>query len=121
IDASLIQRALSDPVAGLRENAIRLAEPQLSSTPTLLDSLRKLAPDSNTRVRFQLLCSLGSIDNPRSRAVQEKLLLDNIEDREIQIAALSASSDRAPQLFDFAISSASHFTSAESPGRRVFL
>src|SRR5437762_7702570 len=33
LDSSLVAKALDDPVAGVRENAIRLAEPYLTKAP----------------------------------------------------------------------------------------
>lgn len=59
LSASDIQTGLKDPVAGVRENAILLAEKHLSSYPTLAASLLELENDPDARVRFQLICTLG--------------------------------------------------------------
>ncbi len=116
LDPKLIKKALADPEAGVRENAIVLAEPRLSSSPALVERLLKLEKDTDSRVQFQLLCTLGGIPSPASRAVQDRLLAQNIEDPWMQIAALSASSDRAPQLFQ----TAGAFTAKESDARATF-
>jgi len=73
LDPNLIQKALDDPDAGVRENAIILAEPLLSS-PGLLDEVLKREHDPNSRVQFQLLCTLGGVSTPASRAAQDRLL-----------------------------------------------
>ena len=54
-----ILRALKDGEAGIREHAIRLAEPRLS--PVLIDAILGLASDADPRVRFQLALTLGEV------------------------------------------------------------
>jgi len=115
LDPELIAKALDDPEAGVRENAIILAEPFLSS-PVLLEKVLKLEQDPNSRVQFQLLCTLGGVSTLASRAAQERLLARNIEDPWMQTAALSASSARAPQLFE----SARQFTTQKTDARATF-
>ncbi len=116
LDPKLIMKALADPEPGVRENAIVLAESHLGSEPTLVEALLKMEGDSNSRVQFQLLCTLGGINSPGSRTVQERLLAQNIEDSWMQIAALSASSDRAPELFK----NSHKFVSTKSDARAKF-
>ncbi|MBI3698018.1 MAG: c-type cytochrome, partial [Acidobacteria bacterium] len=99
LDAGLIEKALDDKEAGVRENAIILAESRL---PALAPKLLMMENDPDPRVRFQLLATLGFVDSPASRAAQDRLVARDIEDPWVQIAALSASSDRAPQLFETA-------------------
>ena len=117
LEAHHIERALEDPEAGVRENAILLAEPRLSDQARMLEKLLKMETDPDGRVQFQLLSTLGGIDSPSSRAAQQRLLANNIDDPWMQIAALSASSDRAPQLFR----SAAAFTDKHTDARaRLF-
>ena len=59
LDARQIENALRDTEAGVRENAIKLAELHLSDSPTLVNSLFTLKLDQASRVRFQLLCTLA--------------------------------------------------------------
>ncbi len=94
LDDRLIEKALADEGPGVRESAIVLAESRLS---VLLPKLLARVEDPDPHVRFQLLCTLGSVDSPASHAAQETLLRRDFEDRWFQIAALSASSDRTPQ------------------------
>ncbi len=49
-----------------------------------------LEMDPDARVRFQLLCSLGFLDTPRSKEVRRRLLAAEIDDNWFQLAALSA-------------------------------
>jgi len=121
LDPALIEAALNDSEAGVRENAIRLAESHLTSQPALTAALLKLEKDASAKVRFQLLCTLGFIDTPASRVAQNQLLLTGLEDDWMQIAALSASSDRAVQYLEMALARQPELTATESDARRAFL
>lgn len=120
LESADLVNALNDSEAGVRENAIRLAEMQTATTPELASHLLKMGSDPSPKVRFQLLCTLGFLNSAASRALQEKLLFENIEDEWMQLAALSASSDRAIQLFRIAIASRSGLVRADSRGRQAF-
>jgi putative membrane-bound dehydrogenase-like protein len=87
----LIATALKDKEAGIRENAIKLAELHLADAPDLAGDLLTLKDDSHPRVRFQLLCTLGFIDSPGAAKAREELLFRDLEDEWVQVAALSAS------------------------------
>ena len=93
LDPSVIVEALKDPVSGIRENAIRLAELHLSSAPQLSDALLTLQTDPNPKVRFQLLLTLGFVNTPQSLEARNKLLFEDINDKWVQVAALSAGSE----------------------------
>jgi putative membrane-bound dehydrogenase-like protein len=90
-----VEAALRDPEAGVRENAIRLAE----QFPKLLPRLLSLAEDKNPRVRFQLLNTLGELHTAEAREVRDRLLLGDIGDRWVHAAAISASPEEASRLF----------------------
>lgn len=94
----VLEKALKDPVAGIRENAIRLTEPHLRETPQLVKDLLAMQDDADPKVRFQLLCTLGFIDTPETMRVRHKLLFQDINDEWVQIAALSASSQTSSLL-----------------------
>ena len=98
LDPSVITEALSDPVAGIRENAIRLAELHLSSAPQLTDALFSLQTDPDPKVRFQLLLTLGFVNTPQSVEARTKLLFADIDDKWVQIAALSAAAETSSLL-----------------------
>src|SRR3984957_13611833 len=60
LDAPEIEVGLADQAPGVRENAIILAEYRLASDPRLTQKLLGMVRDPDARVRFQLLCTLGS-------------------------------------------------------------
>lgn len=53
--------ALADPSAHIREHAVLLAEPLLADSPALRKAILALAEDRDTRVRFQVAFSVGSL------------------------------------------------------------
>jgi putative membrane-bound dehydrogenase-like protein len=101
----LIAQALKDPVAGLRENAIKLAELHLSTAPDLSKALLPLQSDTNAKVRFQLLCTLGSVDMADALQTRNKLLFKDINDQWVQVAALSSTSAQTASLLKVVLDS----------------
>ncbi len=100
LQPELIEQALKDTVAGIRENAIKLAELHLATSPGLADALLALQNDADPKVRFQLLCTLGFLNTPQSAAVRNKLLFKDLDDSWVQIAALSATASQTSALLD---------------------
>lgn len=87
--------ALSDPEAGVRENAIRMSEDLFlkQNNPgagRVIGKLISLKKDKSPKVRFQLLASLGFVSSPAAVDARKELLFSNLEDNWMQIAALSA-------------------------------
>ena len=70
-----IAAALQDKEAGIRENAIKLAELHLSDFPELENALVDLQSDPDARVRFQLLCTLGSIHSEATDKAQTAVVI----------------------------------------------
>ncbi|MBO9573276.1 MAG: dehydrogenase, partial [Chitinophagaceae bacterium] len=99
----IIVSALKDSVAGIRENAIRLAEIHLKQYPDLAKSLLTLQNDDNVKVRYQLLCTLGYLDTPEAEQARQKLLFRDINDKWVQIAALTASSAHSGSLLNYVL------------------
>ena len=97
-----IDAALKDPESGVRENAIRLAELHLSE---FIDPrpLLNLQNDADARVRFQLLCTLGSIPGTAAEQARHKLLLRDIDDEWVQVAALTSPPSQTKSLLTFVI------------------
>lgn len=93
-----IEQALKDSVAGIRENAIQLAELHLMDAPDLAKALLPLQKDTDAKVRFQLLLTLGFVHTSESAEARNKLLFSDINDKWVQIAALSASSSQTSSL-----------------------
>jgi putative heme-binding domain-containing protein len=106
----LIKQVLKDPVAGVRENAIQLTGLNLDS-PDLRIALMGLQDDVDAKVRFQLLCILGSKEfasDAEALAVRNKLLFRDINDKWVQVAALSGSSLQTASLLNVVLDSFRH-------------
>jgi putative membrane-bound dehydrogenase-like protein len=89
----LVAAALSDECPAVREQAIRLAEPRANQSQLIRDQLFLLMRDENMRVRFQLACSLGSIDDRQVSAVLAELALHDGSDNWCRTAILSSLGD----------------------------
>lgn len=96
----LVAIALKDPEPGIRQNAIRIAEIRLETSPVLVPALIKLKDDAAAATRFQLLCTLGSINTPEASTARQELLFKDIKDEWVQVAALSAPPDQNGGLLD---------------------
>jgi len=118
LDAALLETALHDEAAGVRENAIRLAERYLPETPSLAAPLLPMADDPHPKVRFQLLNTLGGLDTDAAHTAQRRLLFNDIEDPWTQIAALLALPASRPDLFEAAVAD---LGGQETDGRKAYL
>ena len=86
----LVLQALSSSVAGVRKNAIQLAEPRFRSAPRRwTNDLLRLEKDPEAQVRLQLLLTLGEVPLISLAAVRERMLLADLEDEWFHAAALS--------------------------------
>ena len=99
----LLLTVMHDKVAGLRENAIKLAEPFMDNA-AIQQQLLTMTGDANARVRFQLLCTLGFVESPEAAQARETLLFNDLSDPWVQIAALSAKPSAQGDLLDRVIS-----------------
>jgi putative heme-binding domain-containing protein len=90
LDPDDIRVGLSDEEAGIRENAIKVAESHLED-PGITTSLLGMINDTDPKVRFQLMCTLGSLSSREAAQARSKLLFRDLADPWIQIAALTAS------------------------------
>lgn len=96
----LIRQALQDPVDGVRENAVKLAELHLADAPALQDDLLSMLSEPDLGVRYQLLLTLGFVDAPSATRVRQELLFQDVGNKWMQIAALSAPSSQYTDLLD---------------------
>ena len=94
----LIEAALKDPEAGVREQALRLAEERLARTPALLPAVARLADDSSPRVRFQAALTLGASAGKERLAALASLLRNPASDSWTLTAVLSSCGKQAPEL-----------------------
>jgi putative membrane-bound dehydrogenase-like protein len=117
LDPSTIRIGLKDSVAGVRENAIKLAELHLENHPGLADALVNMADDPDERVRFQLLCTLGEVNRPEARDLHRQLLFEHIDSQWMQLAGLTAVDLDPLGLFRAAVA---RFSGEPSDERRQF-
>lgn len=114
---ALIEAALQHKEAGVRENAIRLAEKRLPNAPRLVEALLAMEDDPDPRVCFQLLAALGELKTTKAQTVRQKLLFDNIENQWMQVAALSAADTHPVKLFEKALD---RLAQKQTKGRQKF-
>ncbi|MCW3079749.1 PVC-type heme-binding CxxCH protein [Segetibacter sp.] len=105
LTTGVIEQALKDPIAGVRENAIKLAELHFSHSPGLQTLLLALRDDPNKKVRFQLLCTLGSVNTLEASQVRNTLLFRDLNEPWVQVAALSAGGSHSTALLKAVIDS----------------
>jgi len=105
LQPALIEQAFQDAVAGVRENAVKLAELHLLTSPALSSALLTLQDDPDPKVRFQLLCTLGSVNTPAALVVRNKLLFRDLTDKWVQVAALSGPASQTASLLNMVIDS----------------
>jgi putative membrane-bound dehydrogenase-like protein len=113
--------ALSDQDAGVRQQALRLAEERLSKSSTLREAVVKMTGDPSPRVRFQLAFTLGASDAPEVVAALAKVARHAVDDPKwLQIAVLSsATKTAAPLLHELA--GDKDFTERGGTGHRQLL
>src|SRR6185503_1159464 len=102
--------ALKDRAAGVRENAVKLAEPRVAPSTTnaqpstlntfspLRDALLSLASDPDARVRFQLAFTLGEIADPRAADALATIAVRDAAEPWIRTAVLSSVANTSDQL-----------------------
>ncbi|HET7697113.1 MAG TPA: neutral/alkaline non-lysosomal ceramidase N-terminal domain-containing protein [Vicinamibacterales bacterium] len=116
LEARVIERALEDSAAGVRENATRLAELHLKDSPALAPRLLSMTGDADAKVRFQLLLTLGHLTTPEAAAARDDLLFRDVEDGWMQLAALSAANLDSVRLWRAA---AERLSGSPSDARRL--
>ena len=84
-----IVTALEDPSAGVRENALRLAEAELDASDDLLAAVAALADDPAARVRMQTALTLGDSGGDMAREALLAILLRDADSRWLRYAVLT--------------------------------
>ena len=85
-----LRTALSDRSSRVREQAVRLSESRLKTSPRLLKAVRALADDPEIRVRFQTALSLGTVPSPGTTAALVRIARRDGRDRWMRTAILSS-------------------------------
>ncbi len=95
-----VSRALRDGRPGIRENAVRIAEGRLTSSPALLDAVLTLAADDDAHVRLRVALALGDIADQRAVHALAALARRDGTDRWMRAAVLSGIGTRAGAFLD---------------------
>ena len=89
LEIAEIVSALASDEAGLRENAVKLAEGRLKSSPSLIEALIPLRHDPSATVRLQLALTLGGVDSERVEKALLEIAKKDAADPWIRWATLS--------------------------------
>lgn len=93
-----LQIALKDAAPGVREHAVRLAEPRLLQSSELRSLVFALADDAHPRVRFQVAFTLGEVNGPEATAALARIARCDAGDHWTRTAVLSSAEPRADAL-----------------------
>ncbi|MFA6543323.1 MAG: PVC-type heme-binding CxxCH protein [Limisphaerales bacterium] len=88
LKAELVAHALADAHPGVRENALRLAEP--FGTPSVIAAAARLVDDADAKTRLQLAFSLGQWSDPRAGAALGRLAVASHQDHFLTAAVMSS-------------------------------
>lgn len=102
-DPTMLRFALKSTFAGVRENAVKIAENYLGHYPELMGHVVDLQNDPDPKVRFQTLLTLGTLTSPEAAAARHAILLRDVEDPWVPIAALCAMPGQENTAFEWAI------------------
>lgn len=114
--------ALENKTAGVRENALKIADhqvtsPSFASNNELKQALIQVAKDEDARVRFQWLCSSAFFTFPEAVALRSSILNQDIDDHWVGVAAIAASKNSELNLLKGAIA---NFGNKPSEGKENF-
>ncbi|AWM38073.1 Neutral/alkaline non-lysosomal ceramidase [Gemmata obscuriglobus] len=90
LEATDLYDPLADPEPGVREQALRLAEQFLRTSPTLCLRVTPLRTDPSPRVRFQLALTAGALPTTDAVRVLEEILSKDARDPWTVTAVLSS-------------------------------
>jgi putative membrane-bound dehydrogenase-like protein len=120
---ALIIQAMEHAEAGLRQNAVRLAEKRLcgSASQQLVDAVLARADDDHARVRFQLAFTLGELRDPRAVDALAAIAAHDAETHWVRTAVLSSSASIGPALLQRVLRNDRPFRAGASSGKSSFL
>jgi putative membrane-bound dehydrogenase-like protein len=100
LDLKTIELALGDSHAGVRENAVQLAEARLNDSRPLVEQVSKLGNDPEPRVRFQCALALGEVARSGEMDVLAGIALRDGADPWARAAVLSSVGNRTEDFFN---------------------
>ena len=115
LDDSLVAGALRDEAAGVRENALKMAESRFERSPELAKAALAMVDDPGPTVRFQLALTLGEVPSASRAGALAALLAKGAADPYLRAAVLSSAGDRPLEIFRDAAGRAG------APGVEAFL
>jgi putative membrane-bound dehydrogenase-like protein len=119
--AETILLALGDKHAGVRRQAVRLAETRLAAHPRLGPALLERVQDADGQVRLQLACSLGEWHDPRAARGLARLALGKDADAFLTAAVLSSvQADNVADVLAAVFAEAGHTGPPEPLARQLF-
>lgn len=107
--------ALSHPHPRVREQALRIAEPQLKADAELFAKAVSMSDDNDQRVRLQLLFSLGEVDSAQSLAAIARLAKRDGTDPWARVAIGCLPPERSLALFTALVNDQTFFESPAAP------
>ena len=102
LDVPTLHPCLNDASAGVRENAVRVAERLLTKSGNRLleRAVLALQNDPSAKVRFQVLCTLGSLNDPEAQKARLAILKKDFGDKWVGIAAIASAAGQEMTLFE---------------------
>ncbi len=123
LSSDLILKALDDSEPRVREQAVVLSEPHLSSDAKLLRKVLAQAGDADARLRFQAALTLGAIAKPEDATLSALagVLERGGDDVWMRAAVATAAPNDAPRLLALVIRNTKPTDSEEAVRRRALL
>jgi putative membrane-bound dehydrogenase-like protein len=90
LDEAAVERALSDPQPGLRENGLWLADGLLPGSERLRQRVLALAADAQPRVRLAAALTLGQLEPAAARPALQQIFLQDYAALWTRLAVLSS-------------------------------
>jgi putative membrane-bound dehydrogenase-like protein len=113
LETDEVAQALKDRDPGVREQALRLAEPRVGD---LKDIVLGMGGEDHPKVRFQLAFTLGEVKDERTVDLLARIIVRDSGDRWIQTAALSSLKGGARKLLAAIRSQSPDFLEKSLPG-----
>ena len=119
LEPAQVLLALDDQSPAVREEAVRLAEKNLSD-PKIAGKLLQMTADPDDHTQFQVACTLGQLPAAKSFESLHKIAGRHMQDSWFQIAVLTAAAENADRWFRAEVEDPT-FVQAQGEGKDQFL